>query len=264
MSDELALYNYGIEEKKINPAIEKAVESIKSESDFWDKMFNIPTPEGNTYEREGPKDKSGQPVILEYIKDSYTIRMLNKLFPGWYQEDMKIEYVPQVNTWIVTGYIVIRYPTEDGLKTRKVWAVGSTEVKISKNSDILKPSQPEDMAKGAYSEWIKLVGKRLGIGIDIFEQSITDEMKQEYVEKVKTWDYTDITDSYVQGINSKKVFKKYVDGLPTPEQALKFKEVVDNPKIPEEKRKPLWDEFQKHKNTSIDIFTKSIKDKIGA
>lgn len=263
MSD-ITLYDYGIEKPDDSPVLKEAIENIKAEANFWDNMFNIETPEAETYTRQGPTDKNtGEPVILEYVKDRYTIRMLNKLFPGWYTEDMKLEYHNPVNTWVCTGYLVIRYPTPEGLKTRKIWAVGATEVQVKKTiqDNLIKPSQPEDQAKGAYTEWIKLVGKRLGIGTDIFEQTISETLMQTYKDKVKDWDYTDITDKVVEGINSKKVFISYVDNLPDAKQTLDFKEIME--KVPEDKKAAVWNQFQRYNKLTVQKLINDLKQKLG-
>lgn len=269
MSEELVpttdiqLYDYGLTKEDVkSPAIQEVIENIKKEASFWDNVFNVETPEAETYEREGPKDKSGNPTYFEYVKDSYTIRMLNKLFPGWYQEDMKIEYIAQVTTWVVSGYIIIRYPTSEGIKTRKIWAVGAQAVQIKKDlSGGILPSQPEDMAKGAYTEWMKLVGKRLGIGVDIFEQSITESMMQEYTDIVKHYDDTSITDQVIGTLRKKKLFKDYISNLPNEKQAIIFKEIVE--KAPPQAKIPLWQQFQKHTKNTVDKFINELKQKLG-
>lgn len=265
MSEEtgIQLYSYGLtEEDEKLPAIKEVIENIKKEASFWDNVFSVETPESETYEREGPKDKTGQPTYLEYVKDSYTIRMLNKLFPGWYQEDMKIEYMPQVTTWVVSGYIVVRYPTAEGIKTRKIWAVGAQAVQIKKDlSGGILPSQPEDMAKGAYTEWIKLVGKRLGIGVDIFEQSVTESMMEDYTNIVKHYDDTSITDAVIKTLRKKKLFKDYIENLPDEKQAISFKELIE--RAPEQARLPLWQQFQKHTKSNADRFINELKQKLG-
>lgn len=239
---------------KILPVVKEAKIAMQIESIYWDKAFKDITPEDAVYEREGSKCE-----MMEYVKDSYTIRRLNALYPGWYNEEMKIEYVPQLATFLVTGYLVISYLTITGIKRRKIWAVGSSTVQMKTNTDKgVMPSQPDDVAKAAYTEWIKLVGKRLGIGVDIFEQSITEELQYLYTERVEKYKYTNVTDEVVKSIKKKKAFINYVDNLPTKEQAEKLLSL----NIPEKVETTIWDQFQKYQKSTVGLFLKQIESKI--
>ena len=238
---------------KIPPSLLEKIKVIKAESLYWDKAFSQVTPDENVEIREGSKGE-----FFEYVKDSYTMRRLNDLYPGWYTDEMKIEYIPNVATFVVSGYIIIEYITLEGPKRRKIWAVGASQVQMKRDKDIATPSQPDDVAKSAYTEWIKLVGKRLGIGLDIFEQSITDEMKAEYAERTKHYKHTNITDEIVKTIKSKKVFNAYVNNLPTSEQALDLASVS----IPEDKERAVWDAFQKNQKSTVSTLIKQVKEKL--
>lgn len=239
---------------KIPTNIKEAVLSMKVESAYWDKAFSDETPDDAVYEREGAKGE-----MLEYVKDSYTIRRLNSLYPGWSTDEMKIEYIPNLATFIVTGYLLINYLTISGPKRRKIWAVGSSvvQMKTDQSKGIL-PSQPDDVAKAAYTEWIKLVGKRLGIGIDIFEQSITKELQESYIKRVEKYKHTNIVDSVVSSIKKKKVFVNYVDNLPTEEHAIKLSSL----EIPSNIEQVVWDEFQKHNKSTVGLYIKNIEAKL--
>ena len=134
------------------------------------------------------------------------------------------------------------------------------------------PSQPDDVAKASYTEWIKLIGKRLGIGIDVYEQSITEGMINGYKEKIKDWDYTDVVESVIstimtrdltpdnKKINKRKAFNHYVGALPSEEQTSRFKELLKQ--TPESAIKPLWEQFQKHNKSTVNKFLNQIQEKL--
>lgn len=237
------------------PRVKEELKSMKVEAFYWEKAFSQKTPTDMVYEREGPGGD-----LMEYVKDSYSIRELNRLYPGWYQEDMKVEYIPQVATFVVSGYAIITYPTLTGIKRRKIWALGSATVQMKKDADTVMPSQPDDVAKAAYTEWIKLVAKRLGIGVDIYEQSITDEMIQEFEDKVKDWDRRNIVDAVAKSIKSKKAFTRYVNNLPSKKQTEEFKETIKS--FDNNIQIQLWEQFQKHQVSTAGRYIKQIKDKL--
>jgi hypothetical protein len=246
------------DDEKLGNEITKFLDTQAGEASYWNSLFNdLETPESQRHYRKGPKDRAtGEHVMLEYVKDSYTIRMLNALFPGWYPDDMTFQYIPEVQTFVVTGYAVVRYAVKDGVKTRRMYAVGACQVH-GKVDDPSKASGAEDMAKGAYTEWIKLVGKRLGIGVDVYEQSITKKMMDAFEDRISTYPENSLILSIVKNISDKTAFLEYVGNIPTKEQGTEFQEILK--KCPPHTHEGLKVNFQKNTQMSIPDFFKMIE-----
>ena len=183
--------------------------------------------------------------------------MLYTLFPDWTQEDMDIQYFAEIATFVVKGYAVVPYLTREGRKTKKVWAVGAAVV--HKKKDELMPSQPDDSAKAAYTEWIKLVARRLGIGNDVYEQSVTSYQKDMYTKKAKLYEHTDILDKRANAVQKKDDFDSFLKSLPTDNQIVEFTELVNSKYIGESQRNQLWSKFQQGTSSTVKVIIDQLK-----
>lgn len=168
--------------------IKARINEFKWEREFWKNVESIPTPPNIVEEREG-----GKAGTLEYFPEEYTLEELTRLFPGWSCHDVKTTYIPEVRCFMTQGYVKVRYITAEGeWRERQIYAVGASFVEVSTSKEAT-PSQPDDRAKASRTEWIKLIGKWLGIGKDIYTQRITDELIRGFNELIEGWE------SYAKG-----------------------------------------------------------------
>lgn len=153
---------------------------------LWEYIKHIPTPLEVIKTRIGADGKE-----YEYFDEHYTISELDRLFPGWWQDDMQTRYDPQSQAYITTGYLCVEYLLPSGQKKiRKIYVSGGAQVhakKSEKEQGNLVPSQPEDRAIASVTRWQKLAGKKLGIGVDIYHQRITEALKNEFNEIISRW-----------------------------------------------------------------------------
>lgn len=155
-------------------------------SAFWKRIENQFVPLDLIKERKGPWNKEiGDYVQLEYFPEDYTIQELNRLFPNWWTEEMDYHYEPSIRTVIVSGYLMVEMPTLQGKVVIKRWAMGTSVIEFKKDSDSLSPSQPDDRYKAARTEWIKLAGKWYGIGLEIYHQRITPELRSYFEDIIR-------------------------------------------------------------------------------
>lgn len=230
--------------------MQEKVKSSIVESAMWKGIAEQPTPTGILKEREAGKGK-----MLEYFTEYYTISELDRLFPGWWTEDMKTTYIPEVRTFITEGYLLVEYPTLNGMKIRKIYAVGAAEV-FGKVEAQFVPSQPDDRAKSARTEWIKLAGKWLGIGLDIYSQTITVDLIRDFEDRIRDWGiYAEPIKEVVSTIETGHAFRKYMKSIPTAEQSQKFLSVIHL--APEDKQQGLWQNFVKLSNRTDEERKKS-------
>jgi len=263
--------------ERIPEKIRDDFRSIRGESFFWDKLSQMSTPFDYIKTREG--GKSGD---LEYFSVDYTFMMLNKLFPGWSMDGMDTKYIPEIRTFITTGYLFVSYITITGVKTRKVYAIGASEVfaKSSENN----PSQPDDRAKASLTEWFKLAGKPLGIGLDIYTQSISTQMRAGF-EELLIWiefDNKELEDklknhlrAIAQTIETGKGFRAFLKSFPLQEEIVSFYQLINQKNeynemlVPddmvdtESRHFKLWKVFLLDMN-GRDAFVKSIQTKLAS
>lgn len=225
--------------------LKDTISKIKKQGEAWNSQTYKLTPPEYVSLREGSQGK-----MMQYVKQFYTIRMLNQIFPGWQMEDMNFTFYPEVRTFVLTGYLHITYPSliTGKIEDRRIYAVGSSFI-LSKKDNIHEPVQPEDMAKACRTEWIKLAGMILGIGMDIYSQEITEELQQAFEEKVAKWAEKDIVFSIASSFTERGAFEKWISNLPTEEQAIDFMEIIAP--LPAEKQRLLWYDFEKQNKQSV-------------
>ena len=167
----------------------KQFKSARFEAHMWSSIGDSPTPPELVEMREGYYDKdTDSNVMLEYFPEEYTLSELNRLFPGWWTEDMKrspADEVVKLATVIVEGYLMVSYVTPAGVKVRRLWAVSGSEVKFK--SGTKTPIDLKNTFKGARTEWIRIAGKWLGIGLDIYHQHIVPGLRSMFEDRIRTW-----------------------------------------------------------------------------
>lgn len=161
---------------------------------------------------------------FEYFDEHYTNQELDRLFPGWWTDDMKTWYDPQTQAYITTGYLFVEYTLPSGeKKIRKVYAVGGAKVYAKRSSienGLPEASQPEDRAIASFTRWKKLAGKQLGIGLDIYHQRITSYLRKEYERRTAPiWHKWKIDlDKIFNSLTTGKGARKLIKSLAEPEE----------------------------------------------
>lgn len=218
-------------DKRVQNVPDKLKESVKDqmfETLLWEYIKAVPVPLDVIKVREG-----SQGNFYEYFDEHYTISELDRLFPGWWQEEMQTRYDPQAMAYITTGYLCIEYLLPSGnKKLRRVYVSGGAQV-FAKVADKalgqMTPSQPEDRAIASVTRWQKLAGKKLGIGVEIYHQQITPYLRKQFEDIIHYWKYP-----YAE--QHKVVFNKMQKGkgvrdllkaMPTAEQSKEFKRVIE-------------------------------------
>ncbi len=230
----------------------KDFESHFFESAFWKTIETECTPLEVLKKRKGSwnKDK-GDFDELEYFPEDYTLGELNRLFPGWWTEDMHSEIDYKLRIATVSGYLCVEYPTLQREKVAKRWAVASSKIQISKEIDektnAFEASNADDVYKAARTEWIKVAGKWYGIGLDIYHQKITPELRSIFEDTIRNWGaYGDETKKLAATIIKGVTFRDFIKELPTIQQTKRFLQTLEF--IPQEKHHILWLNFVKLSN----------------
>lgn len=233
---------------------EKAIDDFKSarfEAGMWSSISDSPTPPGLIEMREGYYDKdTDSNVMLEYFPEEYTLSELNRLFPGWWTEDMKrspADEVVKLATVIVEGYLMIPYVTPSGIKVRKLWAVSGSEVKFK--SGTKTPIDLKNTFKGARTEWIRIAGKWLGIGLDIYHQHIVPGLRSMFEDRIRTWlPYADHWKNIAIKCEGGKAFRTMLNTMPSELQITRIMNCL--PHIPEAKHSEVLSSLGKLSNAN--------------
>lgn len=230
---------------------DKGKEDFKSyvyEANLWSGIAKSITPPDIVEIREGAKDKQGNPLYFEYFPEEYALGELNRLFPGWWTDNMKrssLEEIIKLETVIVEGDLMIPYPTPSGVKVRKLWAIAGNDIKFKKDTKI-----PLDLAnnfKGARTEWIRIACKWLGIGLDLYHQKISPELRSLFEDRIRAWgQYADHWKGIASTVLVGKAFRTLLKTMPSQVQVDRV--LVCIPFIPEPKHNEVWTNFGKLSN----------------
>lgn len=228
----------------------KNYESYLYEQSFWKKVASTPTSLNLIKEREGFKDKDGIKQVLEYFPEEYTLSELDRLFPGWWEEEMQVNSstdIVALQTAIVSGYLCVEYPTPKGMKISKRWAVAGSEVIFKANTKI--PLDLGDTVKSARTEWIKVAGKHFGIGLDIYHQRITQELMSAFEDTIRYWGkYAEEKKKLASTLTTGHAFRNMLKGMPDAQQSERFVNLIS--KVPQSQHDAFWQQFLKLNNKS--------------
>ena len=263
---------------------DKALESVPPEvkldfqnhlfsAQFWKQIEETHIPLDLIKERAGAWDnKIKDNVVLEYFPEEYTLQELNRLFPNWWMDEMDVHYEDKLRTVVVKGYLFVEIPTLQGKQVVKRWAIGSVVVQIKKPrktnemteedyqyilSQGPQPSQPDDRYKAARTEWIKLAGKFFGIGLEIYHQRITSDMRSHFEDIVRPLGmYSDEMKKIAATFEKGHGFRNFLKEIPTINQVKRITEAIG--KIPvgtqndkqEDVRHLIMSAFVKNNNAS--------------
>lgn len=231
---------------------EEGISNVKDylfQRQFAKSVENEPTPYNITEEREGFKDKQGNPVMLEYIPEEYCISELNRLYPGWWCEGMKrsdIDEIIKLETVVVEGYLCVSYPLPSGrIAVEKRWGIADNGIKFLTGTKV--PVDVGNNLKGAKTEWIRNVCKWYGIGLDIYHQHITPELRKTFEDLIRDWrDYAGYWINLAKGRTNGKGFRDMLKAMPTAIQVKRMQRAV--PYFSAIDQSKLWKSFGTHSN----------------
>ena len=206
-------------EKKIQSLPEDLRDDFKNQafkSAWFKRVADQVTPFDFLKERKGPWDTdAGDFKKLEYFPDDYTITELDRVYPGWWMEDMKSEFINTLRAFLVTGYLCVEYPTFSGMQVVKRWASAGHDIEYKKDTN--EPSGASNAFISARTYWIKSAGKLYGIGLDIYHQRITPELRSIFEDRVRYWGmYAQEAKDVAATLETGHGFRKYIQELPNP------------------------------------------------
>ncbi len=208
------------------------------ENGLWTYIKSIPIPDSIIKRREGNDKK-----MYDYFPEFYTTAELDRLFPGWWYQDMETRYDEKSMAYITSGYICIEYVLPSGTKKiRPIYASGGADVFPKKGTAV--PSQPADRAAASVTKFIKLAGKRLGIGLEIYHNQILPVRRKQFEELVKDWgEYASEIRTIYNSATKGSGVRKLCRILPTSEQTGRLRALVD--RVPEPVGAAIWENFVK-------------------
>jgi hypothetical protein len=230
--------------KEIPEESKKEFKSYFYEAAFWKSIAENDTPIDVVEEREGFFNKDTQQYeILEYIPEEYVIGELNRLFPGWWTEDMKrssSEEVIKLRSALVEGYLCVEYPTIKGTKITKKWAIGGAEIIFRKGTK--DPVDIPNTFKSARTYWLKLAAKLYGIGLDIYHQKISPSLRRHFEDAVREWgSYADEKKKIAKTLETGHGFRNFLKDMPNPMQTQRFIKIIEP--LSSTKKDAFWKKF---------------------
>ena len=208
------------------------------ENGLWTYIKSIPVPDDIIKKREGSDKK-----MYDYFPEFYTTAELDRLFPGWWYQDMQTRYDEKSMAYITTGYICIEYVLPSGIKKiRPIYASGGADVFPKKGTTL--PSQPADRAAASVTKFIKLAGKRLGIGLEIYHNQILPARREQFAVLIGDWGtYSKEIIEIYKSCKTGSGVRKLCRILPTPDQTIRLKLLVN--KLPDKVKDAIWKNFIK-------------------
>lgn len=253
--NDLTMWTPSVElQNKLNSLPEEIKEAIKDkayEKTLWEHIASTTVPLEAIENRKG--GKAGE---LEYVEEFYVTGELDRLFPGWWMSGMKTEYIPSINLFLTTGYGHVTYLLPSGVeKTRQIYAAAADRV-YAQNDDPNSPSNPHHVPAGSVTRWIKLFAKRLNIGLEIYHQKISPELRQKFENMIRDWKfpYAENAKKIVETIETGQAFRKFLLSLPTETQTARFIQALALASTHSQKFKDdmdkFWEQFVKLSNAN--------------
>lgn len=251
--------------KEINNTYENISTGISLMGEIFNSHTYNETPEEFIESRVIGRDKAGNEIYADYIRQFYVIRELNRLYPGWslIPAEVPLFYQPETRTWQYVGSLKVRYYDiiTKKLEERIIPGIGSIEVQFKREplegETFLRLSRPDDMAKGARTECIKNAAYWLGIGFDVYSQEITPKQMSQFEDTIRTWEQKDYVLAVANSIKRKKAFQTFIDSLPNVEQTAEFHDILKD--IPRMYAQQLWDDYQRQTNISVVNWLEKLK-----
>jgi hypothetical protein len=232
--------------------VEEAYIDQAYQQQLWNHEATKATPPEAIKTREGFK-KDGVTQTLEYVPEYYCLTELNRLYPGWWQEDMRRsnwEEVVKLETVVVEGYLCVSYPLPSGkIAVTKRWASADNPVKFLK--DTKTPVDIGNHFKGARTEWLRSACKYYGIGLDIYHQKITPAHRAMFEDRIRAWDnYAGHWKKVISVVETGKTFRDVLRQMPSMEQVNRMVKLIQF--FPAKDHEELWATFALKSNVSED------------
>lgn len=208
------------------------------ETALWEYIKNIPVPDALIKKRKGSDGE-----MYEYFPEFFTTAELDRIFPGWWFQDMQTRYDDKSMAYITLGYICIEYILPSGTKKiRHIYASGGADVFPKKGTAI--PSQPADRAAASVTKFIKLAGKRLGFGLELYHNQILPARREQFEALIADWgDYANEIRAVYNSATKGSGIRKLCRILPTFEQTTRVKILVE--RVPSEVGDAIMQNFVK-------------------
>jgi hypothetical protein len=225
------------------------------ETALWEYIKNIPVPDALIKKREGSDGK-----MYDYFPEFFTTGELDRIFPGWWMQDVTTRYDDKSMAYITSGNLCIEYVLPSGIKKiRTVYAVGGADVFAKKGTSI--PSQPGDRAAASVTKFIKLAGKRLGLGLELYHDQILPARRTQFERLVSGWgEYATEVRTIYNASHKGSGVRKLCRILPTPEQTERLKFLVT--RVPEKVADAIWKNFVKLHRDKADAWLTDWEGKI--
>jgi hypothetical protein len=255
MKDLIVYSNYdeaykAIKELGLDPIAEKNYIDQAFEFQLWNTASTKATPLEAVRTREGFK-KDGVAQILEYVPEIYCLTELNRIYPGWWMEDMKRSIYSEIvalKTVMVEGYLCVKHVLPSGATSvTKRWAFADNPVKFYQNTN--EPVDIGNHLKGARTEWLRAACKWYGIGLDIYHQKITPAHRSMFEDRIRAWNnYATHWKTVISSVQTGKAFRDVLRQMPSELQVARMVSVLEY--IPDDDHPNFWKEFAKHSNSS--------------
>lgn len=233
---------------------------LRDAGHIWNAQTISETPPNSRESRPVGKDPEGNYIYAEYVKQFYVIRELNRLYPGWSVKDFKLWYESDVQCWVASGVLHVRYydVIEKKFMWREIPGVGAQQV-VSKKADERKAFKPDDMAKSPRTDMIKNCAYWLGIAFDVYSREIPLSMRRTFENIIRDWKETDYIKQQASQYKNVDDFRAFLNDLPKEKHTNYFLSLLDSLIKPEIEGK-LWEDFSKQNKDSVDRWLKSLKE----
>lgn len=208
-----------INNSKFSEEVKEIVKDKMYEQAFAQHIASTQIPLDVIESRTG--GKAGE---LEYIEEFYYRAELDRLFPGWSMIEMRTEYIASLHMFLTQGYGVVDLILPSGrIRKRQLYAAAGQEVQ-GKVDDKTLPSNPQFAPPGAVTRWLKLFGKQLNIGLEIYHQKITPELRGMFEDMIRDWKYpfAEPKKEIAKTIETGQGFRRFLKSMPTKEQTARW------------------------------------------
>jgi len=264
---EVSIIKVASESVKSNEKFRDNIKDFEFSQRLWSELFNIKTPSHFIKQRKISSQDGG--LYADYFEPSYTISELNRLFPNWEIKNLQAIPFAGGKAVMVIGELGCPIIQSDGTQ-RMVWRseIGGAEIQYKSGSEL--PSNPDNVAKSAFSDWIKRAGRLFGIGWDLWEQSPTEEQVEKLEKHIADWAKKDkVRERFKVCKRSTKIIsgdvinvgaEDFINNLPTRAQLEEFQSFLS--KVPPDFVDNLWDKFQMYNKDTIIQLINFIKTKV--
>ena len=249
-----------IPQEVLDDDVKQIYQNIEHAGHIWNAQTIKETPKEYIERRVIGRDKEGNQIRADYVKQFYVVRELNRLYPGWEVLDYKLWFEEKIACWICTGVLHIRYYDiiHKEWRSRHIPGTGSVQIK-EKADQPGKAFGADQLAKGARTDLIKNCAYWLGIAFDVYSREIPPSLRSAFEDLIRLWDEKDVVLEIATNFNTIDLFKPFVNSLPRPEHTKTFLSLVKQIES-EATKHSLWAHFQKQNLKTIDEWLNGLKE----